>query len=267
MPKQDSVLQDGLALRHISKTYSSDHKAVLALDKVSLSVGPQEFVSIIGHSGCGKSTLLRLIAGLDRNYEGTLAFQGKPIAGPSLERGIIFQEHRLFPWLTVEQNIGLAIHHAPLAKAAKASLIQARIDLVGLGGFEKAYPFQLSGGMSQRVAIARALTASPKILLLDEPFGALDAFNRIYIQQELQRIWQEQRIPMVLVTHDVEEAIFLSDKVVVMSPRPGRVQRIVEVNLPYPRDRTSPEFVAIKKTLLGELGYAANVPAALARAA
>ena len=267
MPKQQHAHQDGLVLRHISKTYVSDQKTVLALDNVSLSVGAEEFVSIIGHSGCGKSTLLRLIGGLDRHYQGTLTFQGQPIAGPSIERGIIFQEHRLFPWLTVAQNVAIAVHHAPLAKAEKARLVQERLDLVGLTGFEQAYPFQLSGGMSQRVAIARALTASPRILLLDEPFGALDAFNRIYIQQELQRIWQEQRIPMLLVTHDVEEAIFLSDRVVVMSPRPGRIQRIVDVTLPYPRDRTSQEFVAIKKTLLAELGYTATVPQALAQAA
>jgi len=251
-----------LVLQGVSKVYRSESKTVQALDNVSFSLGASEFVSIIGHSGCGKSTLLRLVAGLDKDYQGTIAFQGQPIIGPSIERGIIFQEHRLFPWLTVEQNVRLAIHHAPLSPQQKIDLAQRRIDLVGLSGFEKAYPFQLSGGMSQRVAIARALTGSPRILLLDEPFGALDAFNRIYIQQELQKIWQEQKIPMVLVTHDVEEAIFLSNRVIVMSPRPGRIQRIVDVRLPYPRDRTGAEFVAIKKVLMEELGYgkAVQVP-------
>jgi len=245
---------DALVLRDVSKTYPSAHGSTLALDRVSLSVAPGEFVSIIGHSGCGKSTLLRLVAGLDKAFTGTIAFDGQAVTGPSLERGIVFQEHRLFPWLSVRQNVGLAIQEAPLSKAEKAERIQSRIDLVGLQGFEDAFPFQLSGGMAQRVAIARALTASPKLLLLDEPFGALDAFNRLNMQTELRRVWQEQQVPMVLVTHDVEEAIFLSDRVVVMSPRPGRIQRIVSVPRGLSRHRTSPEFVAIKRLLLDELG-------------
>jgi len=250
-----------LALHGVGKVYRAHGRDVIALENVTLELGATEFVSIVGHSGCGKSTLLRLAAGLDRDHSGKISFDGHPVTGPSLERGIIFQEHRLFPWLTVAQNVALAVHHAGLAPAGKQALVQSRIDLVGLTGFERAFPHQLSGGMSQRVAIARALTGSPRLLLLDEPFGALDAFNRLYIQQELQKIWQQQRLPMLLVTHDVEEAIFLSDRVVVMSPRPGRIQRIVDVRLPHPRDRTSAEFVAVKRVLLDELGYhAARAP-------
>jgi sulfonate transport system ATP-binding protein len=251
---QETPRAGALVLHDVRKTYPSAQGSTLALDRVSLTVAAGEFVSIIGHSGCGKSTLLRLVAGLDKDFTGRIAFEGQPIAGPSLQRGIVFQEHRLFPWLSVRQNVGLAIEEAPLSKAEKAERVQSRIDLVGLQGFEAAYPFQLSGGMAQRVAIARALTASPRLLLLDEPFGALDAFNRLNMQTELRRVWLEQRLPMVLVTHDVEEAIFLSDRVVVMSPRPGRIQRIVPVPRDLPRDRTSPEFVAIKRLLLDELG-------------
>jgi len=244
-----------LVLRNVGKVYRAQGREVRALDDVSLILGQSEFVSIVGHSGCGKSTLLRLVAGLDRHYKGSIHFHGEPVVAPGLDRGIVFQEHRLFPWLTVSQNVGLALHHARMSRHARADLVRERIALVGLSGFEDAYPFQLSGGMAQRVAIARALTGSPRLLLLDEPFGALDAFTRIYIQQELRKIWLRQRIPMMLVTHDVEEAVFLSDRIVVMSPRPGRIQRIVEVRLPHPRDRTSPEFVGVKKVLLEELGY------------
>ncbi|MDT4815365.1 Aliphatic sulfonates import ATP-binding protein SsuB [compost metagenome] len=176
-----------------------------------------------------------------------------PIAGTSLERGIVFQDHRLFPWKTVEQNIALALKNQRLDKREKAALIAEHLALVGLTGFEQAYPHQLSGGMAQRAAIARALVTRPKVLLLDEPFGALDALTRLHLQRELQRIWVQQRSTMIMVTHDVEEALFLSDRVIVMDPRPGRIRHEVRVDLPHPRERNSPRLQQLKDELLEEL--------------
>jgi ABC-type nitrate/sulfonate/bicarbonate transport system ATPase subunit len=171
----------------------------------------------------------------------------------------VFQEHRLFPWLTVEQNISIGLlNNTKLSEEEKRKSVQEHIELVGLNDFAHAYPYQLSGGMSQRVAIARALVNRPEVLLLDEPFGALDAFTRAYLQQELQRIWEKEGITMILVTHDVEEAVYLGDRIVVMQPRPGRIKRIVDVNLPRTRDRASAEFVALKEAVLNEF---ADTPA------
>ena len=223
------------------------------LENVSLSIKPGEFVSIVGSSGCGKSTLLRLMIGLENDYQGDILLDGHRIVGTSLERGIVFQEHRLFPWLTVEQNVSLGLLNAPGNDADKKASVQEHIELVGLKGFETAYPHQLSGGMSQRVAIARALVNRPEVLLLDEPFGALDALTRNHLQQELQRIWEQEGITMILVTHDVEEAVYLGDRVVVMLPRPGRIKRIVDVPLARSRDRSSAAFAAIKADVLNEI--------------
>jgi NitT/TauT family transport system ATP-binding protein/sulfonate transport system ATP-binding protein len=241
-----------LDIKHLSKQFSVDGAALPVLENINLSVRPGEFVSIVGSSGCGKSTLLRLIIGLDLEYRGDILLDGKRIAGTSLDRGIVFQEHRLLPWLTVEQNIGLGLLNAPGSDAEKQRAIKDHIALVQLKGFEKAYPYQLSGGMSQRVAIARALVNRPEVLLLDEPFGALDALTRAHLQQELQRIWQQEGITMILVTHDVEEAVFLGDRVVVMQPRPGRIRRIVDVPLVRPRDRGGYDFAQIKNEVLEE---------------
>jgi sulfonate transport system ATP-binding protein len=223
------------------------------LEDVSLSIKPGEFLSIVGPSGCGKSTLLRMVIGLEQEYQGEIRLDGNRVKGTSLDRGIVFQEHRLFPWLTVEQNIGISLLNSDLGKAEKRKTIQEHIALVGLEGFEKAYPYQLSGGMSQRVAIARALVNRPEVLLLDEPFGALDALTRSHLQKELQRIWEAEGITAILVTHDVEEAIYLGDRVVIMEPRPGRIKHIVSVDLPRPRDRTSRGFSSIKEDVLAEL--------------
>jgi len=241
-----------LEIRHLSKRYEVDGRPLPVLQDITLSVAPGEFVSIVGASGCGKSTLLRLVVGLEAGYEGELRLDGHPITGTSLERGIVFQEHRLFPWLTVEDNVALGLLNAELAPGEKHRQVQSHIDLVGLKGFERVYPHQLSGGMSQRVAIARALVNRPEILLLDEPFGALDALTRAHLQQELLRIWQAEGITTLLVTHDVEEAVFLGDKVVVMEPRPGRIRRIVPVPLAYPRDRAGVDFARIKEDVMAE---------------
>lgn len=244
-----------LSFQNIRKQYDVKGEVLQVLDGINLEVKPGEFVSIVGSSGCGKSTLLRLAIGLDDEYQGDILLDGERIRGTSLKRGIVFQEHRLFPWLTVEQNIGAALQNSDLSDAAKRKAIQDHVDLVGLQGFEKAYPHQLSGGMSQRVAIARGLVNRPEILLLDEPFGALDALTRANLQQELQRIWQTEKITMILVTHDVEEAVFLGDRIVVMQPRPGRIKRIVPVPVPHPRNRHDHELNRIKEDVLREFSH------------
>jgi NitT/TauT family transport system ATP-binding protein/sulfonate transport system ATP-binding protein len=245
-----------IAIRALRKHYDVKGEPLTVLDNISLSIRAGEFVSIVGSSGCGKSTLLRLLIGLENDYQGEILLDGQRIVGTSLDRGIVFQEHRLFPWLTVEQNVGLGLLNAPGTERDKRRLVQEHIELVGLKGFEAALPYQLSGGMSQRVAIARALVNRPEVLLLDEPFGALDMQTRGHLQQELQRIWEAEGITMVLVTHDVEEAVYLGDRVVVMQPRPGRIRRIVDVPLPRPRDRHSAAFAAIKDDVLNEFGAA-----------
>jgi len=241
-----------LQIQHLSKQYDVRGDPLRVLEDITLTVDPGEFVSIVGSSGCGKSTLLRLIVGLEDDYQGEVLLDGERIVGTSLDRGIVFQEHRLFPWLTVEQNIGLGLLNGELSEAQKADTVREHIALVGLEGFETAWPHQLSGGMSQRVAIARALVNRPEVLLLDEPFGALDALTRAHLQQELHRIWQAEGITMILVTHDVEEAVYLGDKVVVMEPRPGRIRRIVPVELDHPRDRVGLAFSRVKEDVLAE---------------
>ncbi|MBB1630128.1 ABC transporter ATP-binding protein [Cupriavidus sp. UME77] len=241
-----------LDIAHLRKQYEVKGEPLPVLEDITLSIAPGEFVSIVGASGCGKSTLLRLVVGLEEDYKGEILLDGKRVVGTSLDRGIVFQEHRLFPWLTVEQNIRTALLNANLTETEKRRTVREHIALVGLAGFETAFPHQLSGGMSQRVAIARALVTRPEILLLDEPFGALDALTRTYLQQELHRIWQAEGITMILVTHDVEEAIYLGDRVVVMEPRPGRIRRILPVPLAHPRDRAALGFARVKDDVLQE---------------
>jgi sulfonate transport system ATP-binding protein len=243
-----------LDIRGLNKQYEVKGQPLAVLQDIHLTIEPGEFVSIVGTSGCGKSTLLRLVIGLEEGYQGEILLDGHRVRGTNLNRGIVFQEHRLFPWLNVEKNIGLGLLNSKLTEGQQRQTIREHIELVGLQGFEKAYPHQLSGGMSQRVAIARALVNRPDILLLDEPFGALDAMTRAHLQQELHRIWQAEGITMILVTHDVEEAVYLGNKVVVMEPRPGRIRRTIPVPLAHPRDRTSHDFTAVKETVLREFG-------------
>ncbi|WP_321803968.1 ABC transporter ATP-binding protein [Burkholderia sp. BCC1993] len=243
---------DSLDILHVSKRYAQRGASLAVLDDVSLHVRAGEFVTIVGASGCGKSTLLRLIAGLDTDYAGEIRAGDEPVRDTSLQRGIVFQDHRLFPWLTVAQNVEAALRNAPLDAPARRRAVAEHIALVGLNGFEHAYPNQLSGGMAQRVAIARGLVNRPRVLLLDEPFGALDAQTRARMQNELLRIWEQERITMVLVTHDVDEAVYLGDRVVTMAPRPGRIERILDVALPRPRRRDSPEFARLRDTVLAD---------------
>lgn len=236
-----------LTINNVSKTFHGKEKDVKAIEDVSLNISQGEFVTLIGPSGCGKTTLLRLIAGLENNYEGNVLLEGKRIEKPGLDRGVIFQEHRLLPWLTVGENIALGME-------GKKSYLQDKIHLylkkVGLEEFEKAYPRQLSGGMAQRASIARALIRQPKILLLDEPLGALDALTKMNMQSELERIWMADKTTMIMVTHDIEEAIFLGDKVVVMSARPAEIKSIFPIHLPRPRNRSSHEFAQYRTNII-----------------
>ncbi|WP_114809564.1 ABC transporter ATP-binding protein [Paraburkholderia kururiensis] len=254
-----STLSDSLDIQHVGKRYVQRDSALTILDDISLHVRAGEFVSIVGPSGCGKSTLLRLIAGLDTDYVGEIRAGAEMVRGTSLERGIVFQDHRLFPWLTVEQNVATALRNARLSMREKRTAVAAHLELVGLSDFAQSWPHQLSGGMAQRVAIARGLVNRPRVLLLDEPFGALDAQTRARMQNELQRIWAQERITMILVTHDVEEAIWLSDRVVTLDTRPGRIRRVVDVELPRPRRRDSPAFVGLRQSVLADLGDPADV--------
>lgn len=226
-----------IEIRRVSKQYAVKEAPLQVLRDVSLSIRDGEFLSIVGASGCGKSTLLRLLIGLDVDYQGEILVQGQRVVGTSLDRGIVFQDHRLFPWLSVEQNIAVGLENAPFSPEEKKRSIAEHIALVGLRGFENAYPHQLSGGMAQRAAIARGLINRPRILLLDEPFGALDALTRTGLQAELQRIWQTAGITMILVTHDVDEAVYLGDRVVVMQPRPGRIRKVLDIDVAHPRAR------------------------------
>jgi ABC-type nitrate/sulfonate/bicarbonate transport system ATPase subunit len=239
-----------LQIKKLNKSFKVDNKEMKVLENIDLNVAAGEFVSIVGTSGCGKTTLLRLIVGLEGQYAGDIILDGKRLNGPSVDRGIVFQDHRLLPWLTVEQNIGFGLHKRK--KADRKSIVQQHIRLVGLKGFEHEFPYKLSGGMAQRAAIARGLVNRPDILTLDEPLGALDALTRMYMQVELEKIWKQEGISMIMVTHDIEEAIFLSDWVVIMSPRPGRIKRIMPISLARPRDRDSFEFIHIKNEILKE---------------
>lgn len=236
-------------IERLNKTFSTPNEQVVALRNVDLKVNQGEFITVIGPSGCGKSTLLKIIAGIDVEFEGTAQLNGKPILGPSLEKGFIFQEPRLFPWLTVEKNIAgdLALKNADVKRR-----VEDLIRLVKLEGFEKAYPRELSGGMAQRVAIARALLRDPDILLLDEPFGALDAFTRSHMQEVLLNIWETNKTTMIFVTHDIDEAVFLGERVVIMNPRPGHIKSVLPIDLQFPRKRASLAFQEMRRSVLNE---------------
>jgi len=253
--RQEAVSRDAvLEIEHVSKSFDVAGRKVQALADVSLSVEDGEFVAIVGASGCGKSTLLRLILGLDTDYQGEIRLDGLRVRRPGLDRGMVFQDHRLLPWLTVEGNVAVALRRSALSSVEKKRLVAEHLELVGLSSFAQAWPAQLSGGMSQRVAIARALVNRPRFLLLDEPLGALDALTRLRLQDELARIVRHEQSTAVLVTHDVDEAVFLADRIVVLQPNPGRIARIVDVTLGQDRDRSDPEFVRLRDEVLDILG-------------
>jgi sulfonate transport system ATP-binding protein len=238
-----------LSISGLNKDFYIRKKTVQALRSLDLEISRGEFLCIVGGSGCGKSTLLKIIAGLENDYTGSVLLDGRPVHGPGTDRGVVFQEHRLFPWLTVNENIafGLRGHNAENDHSVKE-----HIKLVGLNGFERSYPHQLSGGMAQRAAIARAIVNRPEILLMDEPFGALDAFTKIQMHEEVQRIRAAEETTVILVTHDIDEAVYLGDRVVVMSNRPGTIRNIYKIDLPHPRDRHSAGFVDYRKRIFGE---------------
>src|SRR5665213_2940490 len=240
-----------LQIKNLSKHFSLSQGELTVLKNVDLTVQPGEFISIVGASGCGKSTLLRLIGGLEQVSEGQILFGDTVIQKPGLDRGMVFQEARLYPWFTVAENIAFGCSK-DLMETETRKLVQTHVNLVGLSGFEKAYPHQLSGGMQQRTAIARALVSHPQMLLLDEPFGALDALTRIQMQQEILKIWQKEKITVILVTHDIDEAVFLGDRVLVMSNRPGTFKKNLSVPLARPRDRNSLKFSKIRKEIYDE---------------
>jgi ABC-type nitrate/sulfonate/bicarbonate transport system ATPase subunit len=240
-----------LEITNVNKRFKLEGKDLHVLEDINLSIHEGEFVSIVGSSGCGKTTLLRILLGLETHYEGDAVLDGERINGPSTARGIVFQEHRLLPWLNVEQNVAFGLINQKDTQEKK-DRIQKYLGLVGLKGFEKCFPSQLSGGMAQRAAIARALINSPEILLLDEPLGALDALTRMYMQKELENIWQKERLTTVMVTHDIEEAVYLSDRIILMSSRPGKIKKIIPVGLGRPRDREELDFIRIKEELLEE---------------
>jgi sulfonate transport system ATP-binding protein len=241
--------KNGLKIEHVSKSFQIDGTDVEVLRDIDVTIQDGEFVSIVGASGCGKSTLLKMIVGLETTEKGQILQGDRVVKKTSVDVGMVFQEARLYPWNSVEKNIEFGIT-SDMSKEEKAELVQKQIELVGLKGFEKAFPRQLSGGMQQRASIARALVGNPKLLLLDEPFGALDAFTRINMQNEILRIWEHEKCTMVLVTHDIDEAIFLSDRIVILSERPGKIKEIIPVNLPRPRDRSNNLFLEIRKKIL-----------------
>jgi sulfonate transport system ATP-binding protein len=241
----------GIKIDKVSKVFKINGIALSVLENIDIDFTQGEIVSIVGKSGCGKSTLLRIIAGLEPASEGFVEVDGRIMTRPSeKDVGIIFQESRLLPWTSVEKNIefGLSSPHPK----NKKDIIQEHVDLVGLSGFEKALPKQLSGGMQQRVSIARSLINRPSTLLLDEPFGALDAFTKINMQEEILRIWEREKTTMILVTHDIDEAVYMGDIVVVMSERPGKIEKIIPIDLSRPRDRTSDNYDYFRKLVYRE---------------
>ncbi|MFO1034102.1 MAG: ABC transporter ATP-binding protein [Hyphomicrobiales bacterium] len=258
-----------LAISGLGKVFVTDRGTTEALHGVDLDIGDNEFVALVGTSGCGKSTLLSIAAGLDQQSSGSIAMDGVPITAPGLDRGVVFQSYTLLPWLSAQQNVEFALKAAGKTAAEARDIARAQLDLVGLSGFENAFPAELSGGMKQRVAIARALSYHPKMLLMDEPFGALDALTRHHMQELLTGIWEKHRLTVLFITHDVEEAVYLADRVAVMTNRPGRIKTIIPVNLPRPRRYdmiATPEFQAIHREVMSAIRSESLAAAGLSKA-
>ena len=246
-----------LSIQGVSRTFTSEKgKSTQALLPVDFDVKENDFVTILGPSGCGKSTMLRIVAGLDHPTSGRVLLDGRPVEGPGADRGMVFQSYTLFPWLTIEQNIRFGLRERGMPESQQKERAQYFIAKVGLRGFEQHFPKQLSGGMQQRTAIARALANDPQMLLMDEPFGALDNQTRVLMQELLLGIWESERKTVMFVTHDIDEAIFMANRVAVFSARPGRIKSEIAVNLPHPRHytiKTSPEFMDLKARLTEEI--------------
>jgi ABC-type nitrate/sulfonate/bicarbonate transport system ATPase subunit len=247
------VKRTHLAIRGVTKRFAVGDDEIEALARIDVTIAAGEFVCLIGASGCGKSTLLRVVAGFEEPTTGDVLVQSKPITGPGSDRGMVFQDYALFPWMTVRQNIGFGPRQRQLPRQKIESIADEFLKLVGLDRFADRYPAQLSGGMKQRVAIARVLANNASVLLMDEPFGALDALTREQLQHELQQIWARTGVTVIFVTHSVEEAVLLADRVLVMSAGPGRIENDVTIDLPRPRDVSSPEFNAARRDVARRL--------------
>jgi len=243
-----------LRTTNVGMIFQRDGKSLPVLENIDLEVGDGEFVCLLGPSGCGKSTLLSAMAGFLTPTSGKIRIDDEIVRGPDPRRIFVFQERGVFPWLTVEGNIGFGLSN--LSRGERVQRVNHYIKMVGLEGFERSYPHELSGGMKQRVEVARALAVNPDVMFLDEPFGALDSITRLIMRGELLRIWHTERKTILFVTHDIDEAVQLSDRVVVMSARPGRIQQIVPIDIPHPRDISSPRYLELRDGILGQIGLA-----------
>jgi NitT/TauT family transport system ATP-binding protein len=248
------TVETKLRAEHISMSFTRDGESMPVLEDINLEVGNGEFLCLLGPSGCGKSTLLSIIAGFLSPTSGEVKIDGEIVRGPDPRRIFVFQERGVFPWLTVEGNIGFGLFK--LTRAERDRRIAHYIKMVGLEGFEKSYPSELSGGMKQRLEVARALAVNPDVLFLDEPFGALDSITRLIMRGELLRIWEAERKTIIFVTHDIDEAVQLADRVAVMSARPGRIQQIVNIDIPHPRDINSPRYLELRTGIFNQIGLA-----------
>ncbi|MDR1256122.1 MAG: ABC transporter ATP-binding protein [Spirochaetaceae bacterium] len=254
--KQNTGLPGLIAVEKLFKSFpQNEGENIAVLDNVDLIFESGEFISLIGPSGCGKSTLLRIIAGLTQADSGRITLDGEAVSTPGFERGLVFQDPTLFPWMNIYENIAYGLRSRGVYKQEKQN-IPAYFRLVGLAGFEKSYPHHLSGGMAQRAALARTLVNKPKVLLLDEPLGALDAFTRMNMQDEILKIWQERGMTTVMVTHDVDEAIYMASRIVVMSARPAKIEQVLDVEIGRPRRRDDPEFLSLRSRILKILHFA-----------
>ncbi len=256
-PLVKTATKTKVTVRNLDMIFRRDGNAVSVLEGINLEAREGEFVCILGPSGCGKSTLLNIVAGFLKPTSGEVTIDGEAVTGPDPRRIFVFQERGVFPWLTIEGNIGFGLFKLP--EEEKARRIAYYIKLVGLSGFERAYPHELSGGMKQRLEVARALAVNPDMLFLDEPFGALDSITRLIMRGELLRIWEAEKKTILFVTHDIEESVQLADRVVVMSARPATIRRIVDIDIPHPRDISSPRYLELRDAIFDEIGLAHKV--------
>ncbi|MEE9240418.1 MAG: ABC transporter ATP-binding protein [bacterium] len=261
---EGSAPDDGKVLiQDLTKIFEGDHGTVVALDRVNATIREGEFVCILGPSGCGKTTLLRIVGGLEQPTEGKIYIGGRAVVAPGPERAFVFQEYALFPWKTVLENIEFGLHARGVPPENRREVSTKLVEVMQLIGFENAYPHTLSGGMQQRVSIARALAVDPEVLLMDEPFGALDAQTRFSMQRELLRVWEIYRKTLVFVTHSIDEALYLADRILMMSPRPGRIVEELRVEIPRPRSITGEEFMRMKAHMLEILATSETAAAAV----
>jgi NitT/TauT family transport system ATP-binding protein len=246
-----------LLVDHLSMVFNRDGKSTAVLDDINLAVREGEFICLVGPSGCGKSTLLNIMGGFLSPTSGAVRIDGEAVRGPDPRRIFVFQERGVFPWLSVEGNIGFGLFK--LSRSERERRIAYYIKMVGLEGFEKAYPPELSGGMKQRLEVARAFAVSPDMLYLDEPFGSLDSITRLTMRAELLRIWEAERKTIIFVTHDIDEAVQLADRVVVLSARPAKIQQVVEINIPHPRDIDAPAYLELRAGIFKQIGIAHKI--------